>query len=471
MATILIVDDDAALRRALATALTDLGHTAAEAPDGEAALAWLSRQPADAILLDLRMPGMDGMEVLRRIRARPGAPPVAILTAVPTSDNTIEAMRLGAADHLAKPIGREGLRALLSRMLPEPVTSAPASVARAATREGDIIGASAAMRDVQKAIGLLADSDATVLLLGETGTGKEVVAQAIHRYGRRAKALFVPVNCAAIPGELLESLLFGHVRGAFTGAVSDRPGSFREAQGGTLFLDEIGDMDLAMQAKLLRTLQERVVTPLGGRPVPVDVRVIAATHRDLVGAVREGRFREDLYYRLGVVPLSLPPLRERLADIIPLAEHFLGLSDGGGAIKRLDADAAARLLAYPWPGNIRELLNAMKRVATLVRRPVIGSRDLDFLVAGRSEAAGGAVPVDWLAGTLPEVVVRVEVELILRALAASGGNRAQAAERLGIRRQLLYQKLARHGLEVSPNGTDDVPEADDPAAEEPFPHQ
>ena len=470
MAAILIVDDDAALRRALATALTDLGHQAAEAADGEAALAWLSRHHADAMLLDLRMPGMDGMEVLRRVRARPGAPPVAILTAVPTSDNTIEAMRLGAADHLAKPIGRDGLRALLSRMLPVPGPGAsgvaPAGPT-AATREGDIVGASAAMRDVQKAIGLLADSDATVLLLGETGTGKEVVAQAIHRYGRRSKAPFIPVNCAAIPGELLESLLFGHVRGAFTGAVSDRAGSFREAQGGTLFLDEIGDMDLAMQAKLLRTLQERVVTPLGGRPVPVEVRVIAATHRDLVGAVRAGRFREDLYYRLGVVPLSLPPLRERLADIIPLAEHFLGLSADGGAIKHLGADAAARLLAYPWPGNIRELLNAMKRVATLVRRPVIAGADLDFLIAGpAADAAGSPAPVDWLAGTLPEVVARVEVELIRRALDASGGNRAQAAERLGIRRQLLYQKLARHGLEVSPDGTDDVPEADGPAAED-----
>ena len=181
------------------------------------------------------------------------------------------------------------------------------------------------MRDVQKAIGLLADSDATVLLLGETGTGKEVVARAIHRHGKRAKAPFVPVNCAAIPADLLESLLFGHVRGAFTGAVADRTGSFREAQGGTLFLDEIGDMELVMQAKLLRALQERVITPVGGRPVPIDVRVIAATHRDLVQAVRDGRFREDLYYRLGVVPLNLPPLRERLADIIPLAEYFLAL--------------------------------------------------------------------------------------------------------------------------------------------------
>ncbi len=462
MPTVLIVDDDSALRRAIATLLGDLGHQAAEAPDGEAALGWLSRHAADAVLLDLRMPGMDGMEVLRRIRARPAAPPVAVLTAVPTSDNTIEAMRLGAADHLAKPIGRDGLKALLTRMLPSPENVVTANAANL-PQNGDLIGSSAAMREVQKSIGLLADSDATVLLLGETGTGKEIVARGIHRHGRRAKAPFVPVNCAAIPAELLESLLFGHVRGAFTGAVADRVGSFREAQGGTLFLDEIGDMDLAMQAKLLRALQERIVTPVGGRPVPIDVRVIAATHRDLLEGVREGRFREDLYYRLGVVPLALPPLRERLADIIPLAEHFLAVSAGGKPTKRLAADAAARLLAHSWPGNVRELLNAMQRVATLVRRPEIAASDLDFLSFSPGAGAGKrAESVDWLAGTLPEVIERVEVTLIRRALAASGGNRAQAAERLGIRRQLLYQKLARYGL-VSPNGTDSVPEGDSPA--------
>ncbi|MEA2739767.1 MAG: hypothetical protein QOH05_3074 [Acetobacteraceae bacterium] len=487
MARILIVDDDTALRRAVATALTDLGHQAAEAGDGQAALAWLAANPADAVLLDLRMPGMDGMEVLRRIRARPGAPPVAVLTAVPTSDNTIEAMRLGAADHLAKPIGRDGLRDLLARMLPDPAaetavsaTGMPATqtgLASAGTpaggiasdampadamprtaatrREGELIGSSAAMRDVQKAIGMLADSDATVLLLGETGTGKEVVARAIHQHGKRAKAPFVPVNCAAIPADLLESLLFGHVRGAFTGAVADRLGSFQEARGGTLFLDEIGDMDLAMQAKLLRALQERVITPVGGRPSPIDVRVIAATHRDLIQAVRAGRFREDLYYRLGVVPLNLPPLRERLADIIPLAEYFLALAAANDGAKRLSADAAVRLLAHPWPGNVRELLNAMKRVATLVRRPVVVAADLGFLAA--PPAIDGT---DWLAGTLPEAVARLEIALIRSALEACGGNRAQAAERLGIRRQLLYQKLARYGLEVSQNGTDGVPEAD-----------
>ena len=454
MARILIVDDDAALRQAIATTLHDLGHQAHQSADGEAALAWLSAQTPDAVLLDLRMPGMNGMEVLRRIRADPNAPPVAVLTAVPTSDNTIEAMRLGAADHLAKPIGREGLRALLGRILPDPVADT-ASAPVPASQEGDLVGASSAMRDVQKAIGLLADSDATVLLLGETGTGKEVVARAIHRHGKRAKAAFVPVNCAAIPTDLLESLLFGHVRGAFTGAITDRTGSFREAQGGTLFLDEIGDMDLGMQAKLLRALQERVVTPVGGRPVAIDVRVIAATHRDLFQAVRDGRFREDLYYRLGVVPLPLPPLRERLADIIPLAEHFLGLCGQDGAGKRLSAAAAARLLAHLWPGNVRELLNAMKRVATLVRRPVITAADLDFLSSGPMPEAP-----DWLAGSLPEAVARIEIEMISRAMQATGGNRAQAADRLGIRRQLLYHKLARYGLDVSQNGTTNVFEPD-----------
>jgi two-component system NtrC family response regulator len=443
MATILIVDDDAALRQAIATTLEDLGHWPAEAADGEAALAWLSRHHADAVLLDLRMPGMDGMAVLAHIRERPAAPPVAVLTAVPTSDNTIEAMRLGAADHLAKPIGRDGLRALLDRMLPA-AAAEPVAPPAPAAHAGDLVGSSAAMRDVQKAIGKLADSDATVLLLGETGSGKEVVARAIHRHGRRARGPFVPINCAAIPSELMESLLFGHVRGAFTGAAADRLGSFREADGGTLFLDEIGDMDLAMQAKLLRALQERVVTPVGGRPVAIDVRVIAATHRDLVQAVRNGQFREDLYYRLGVVPLRLPPLRERLADILPLAEHFLAQAAGDETPKRLGADAAARLLAHPWPGNVRELLNAMQRVATLVRRAVITAADLDFL-----RVPAGAEAADWLAGTLPEAVARLEAEMIRRALAASGGNRALAAERLGIRRQLLYQKLARYGLDGS----------------------
>ncbi|HJU20544.1 MAG TPA: sigma-54 dependent transcriptional regulator [Stellaceae bacterium] len=457
MPTILIVDDDAAVREALSEAVADFGHAPIAAANGGDALAWLEGHRADAVLLDLRMPGLDGLQVLRQVRARADAPPVAVLTAVPTSSNTIEAMRLGAVDHIAKPIGRAELKALLERML---AAAAPAPPPPPVPAE-ELIGHSAAMREVHKLIGLLADKDATVLITGETGTGKEVVARAIHRHGRRGRAPFVPVNCAAIPSELLESLLFGHVRGAFTGAVADRDGSFREADRGTLFLDEIGDMDQALQAKLLRVLQEREVTPVGGRPVRVDVRVIAATHRDLAARVRSGQFREDLFYRLGVVPVQVPPLRERLADLLPLAEQFLALAAGSGDPKRLSAEAASRLLAYAWPGNVRELRNAMERVAALVRQPVVVAADLAFLGDNRASA-----PADWLAGTLPEAVARLERAMIARALAAAGGNRAQAAERLGIRRQLLYDKIARYGLSASENRTAAVPDADERAAAE-----
>lgn len=479
MATVLIVDDDAALREGLSETLADLGHRTAEAADGAAALARLARGGVDAVLLDLRMPGMDGLEALRRIRALPAPPAVAVLTAVPTAANTIEAMRLGAADHLAKPIGRDELAALVARLLPPPDAAADTDVhaPRDPAPDGEMVGASAAMREVQKAIGLLADAEASVLITGETGTGKEVVARAIHRHGRRSARPFVAVNCAAIPAELLESLLFGHVRGAFTGAVADRLGSFREADRGTLFLDEIGDMAPAMQAKLLRVLQERVVVPVGGKPVPVDVRVLAATHRDLRRAVQEGCFREDLYYRIGVVPLHLPALRERLADIVPLAEHFLVRAAGSGAAsgaapERLSAEAAARLVAHPWPGNVRELRNAMERVAALVRRPVVAASDLGFLhplsdvppkaprdAPGgerQGKRAGAGAGVDWLAGDLPAALARLEAEMIRRALAASGGNRAEAARRLGIHRQLLHEKLKRHGLEASGKRTGGV---------------
>ena len=230
---------------------------------------------------------------------------------------------------------------------------------------------------MQKTIGMAADSEVTVLILGETGTGKELVARALHHHGRRKAKPFVAVNCAAIPSELLESELFGHIKGAFAGAGADRPGAFRDADGGTLFLDEIGDMPLAMQAKILRVLQERVVTPVGGKPVPVDVRVIAATHRDLDGLVASGTFREDLLYRLNVVPIPLPPLRQRLADIVPLAEHFLRLAARGGAPKRLTAEAAARLLAHGWPGNVRELKNVIERAHVFVRDAVIDADDLE----------------------------------------------------------------------------------------------
>ena len=449
MARVLIIDDDSGLREGIAETLSDLGHTAEQAPDGAAGLARLARGGIDAVLLDLRMPGMDGLSVLRAMRERGEMPPVAVLTAVPTAANTIEAMRLGAMDHIAKPIGREALAALVARMLPA-ASAAPTVVA---DESDELVGATPAMREVQKSVGMLADSDATVLITGETGTGKEVVARAIHRHGRRAAAAFVAVNCAAIPAGLLESQLFGHARGAFTGAVADAAGSIRAAHKGTLFLDEIGDMDLAMQAKLLRVLQERVVVPVGGKPVPVDVRVLAATHRDLPAMVQAGTFREDLYWRLGVVPLHLPPLRERLGDIVPLAEHFLAASGTG---RHLSAEAAARLLGHRWPGNVRELRNAMERAAALGRRPLVGAEEMGFL----GSVAAPAPAEDLLAGTLPEAVARLEAVMIRRALDRSGGNRAEAARLLGIHRQLLYEKLRQHQIEVSGNRTEGVGKGD-----------
>jgi DNA-binding NtrC family response regulator len=467
MATVLIVDDDSALREGLTEALIDLGYRPIAAADGREALDLAAHERIDAVLLDLRIPGMDGLEILRRLRARrSGAPPVAILTAYATAANTIEAMRLGAFDHLTKPIAREDLVSLMARMLR---SQAPADLLPAgmpALGNDDLIGPSDAMRSVQKTIGLVADSDATVLIAGETGTGKEVVARAIHRHGRRASGPFVAMNCAAIPAELLESELFGHVRGAFTGAVAERTGAFRDADRGTLFLDEVGDMDFAMQAKILRALQERIVTPVGGRPIRVDARVLAATHRDLAAAVRVGGFREDLFYRLNVVPIHLAPLRERLADIVPLAEHFLRQMTEPP--KRLTAGAAARLLAYTWPGNIRELKNSIERVAILCPGDTLTVSDFEFLTpmaTGRETASS-----DWTDGDLPTAVARLETYMITRALQESGGNRTEAARRLGIHRQLLYSKAQKYGIdsvEPSADQTASVVNPDDPRRETP----
>jgi two-component system NtrC family response regulator len=303
-----------------------------------------------------------------------------------------------------------------------------------------LIGSSPSMREVQKTIGLVADSDATVLVIGETGTGKEVVARTIHRVGARSNGPFMALNCAAIPPDLLESELFGHVKGAFTGAIAERKGAFREADGGTLFLDEIGDMDLAMQAKILRALQERVVTPVGGKPQKVDVRIVAATHRDLEQWVKQGRFREDLFYRLNVVPIELQPLRKRTADILALAEHFLAMASSPN--KQLSEEALQRLAGHAWPGNVRELRNAMERVAVMCRSGIVAASDLDFLASSAPDASenGGDD------GHLSSAVERLERRLIAEALKESKGNRAEAARRLGIHRQLLHTKIEKYGL-------------------------
>ncbi|WP_422099722.1 sigma-54-dependent transcriptional regulator [Variovorax sp.] len=452
MAHLLIVDDDDAFRDTLAETLEGLGHGVTAVAGGAEALDALARTRFDAVFLDHRMPGMDGLQTLSALRARAGRlPPVIVLTAFSSAGNTIEAMRLGAFDHLAKPIGREAVREVLERALQQRTATAP-SAAPDDADDAELIGPSEAMREVHKRIGLAAASAMPVLVLGETGTGKEMVARALHRHSARAGGPFVAINCSAIPKELLESELFGHVRGAFTGATGERPGCFRAADGGVLLLDEIGDMALDVQAKMLRALQEGEVTPLGGhRTVKVDVRVVAATHRDLRAAVREGRFREDLLYRLDVLSIRLPPLRERLADIIPLAEHFLRRAvprDATEPPKSLSAEAARRLLGHPWPGNVRELRNAMERCQALVRHRVIGEADLAAALGTAPAAdAAPALPADWLEAELPVAVERLERLLIAHALAQAQGNRAEAARRLGIHRQLLYRKLTQYGLE------------------------
>ena len=459
MATILIVDDDAALREGLAETVTDLGHRPVEAASGREAVARLEELPVAAVLLDLRMPGeLDGLATLAQIRASPAPPPVTVLTAFASPANTIEAMRLGAHDHLTKPVGRADLAAALEAML----VCERANVAEEADKDriSGLVGSSEAMRRVQKMIGLVADSAATVLIQGETGTGKEEVARALHAYSGRRARRFVPVNCAAIPAEIMESELFGLVRGSMAAATADRAGAFHLAEGGTLFLDEIGDMSPAMQAKILRVIQDRMVAPVGGRPEQVDVRVVAATHRDLQTMVAENQFRADLYYRLNVVPIALPPLRERLADIVQLAEHFLASSG-----KRLGNGAASALLTYAWPGNVRELRNVVERAAVLVRGPVIEAVHIDLplnsLMPRSEDDTLESEGVD-----LPTAVARLERSMIATALTEAGGNRTRAARRLGIQRQLLYAKMERYGLagsadvEVSEDATRDVGNAD-----------
>ncbi|AZQ53646.1 sigma-54-dependent transcriptional regulator [Burkholderia cenocepacia] len=455
MANILIVDDDAAFRDGLAETLADLGHRAVEAATGRAALSTLrDGGGVECIFLDFRLPDLDGLAVLAQLRDDPAlaAIPVVMLTAHATSDNTIEAMRLGAFDHLTKPIGRRDVAQLLERIVSanQPPALAPPDSGFAGEPSADrprLLGVSAAMRDVQKQVGRAAMSDATVLLTGETGTGKEVAARVLHAASARHAGPFVAVNCAAIPADLLESELFGHRRGAFTGAHADRAGRLVEADGGTLFLDEIGDMPAAMQAKLLRALQERQVTPLGAdRATAIDIRVVAATHRDLAAAVADGTFREDLFYRLNVIPLHLPPLAERVADILPLAAHFLRNAAGTRPL-HLTNDAQRALLDHRWPGNVRELRNVMERAAALAPGPAVSAADLGLAVVPAREPGADAVPAHLLDMPLPDALATVERAAILRALERANGNRAEAARQLGIGRQSLYARMANLGIE------------------------
>jgi two-component system, NtrC family, response regulator AtoC len=436
---VLVVDDDPASRDLLRRVLATEGHQVSTAADGREALAELSRQPTDLVVSDIRMPDLDGVQLLERMReAAPGLP-VILVTAFGDVEGAVEAIRRGAFDYLAKPYDVDAIRLVVRRALAQAALAAENQVLRRQVREKyrleGIVGRSEAMLQVFKTAARVAQSDATVLIEGESGTGKELVARAIHAASRRAAGPFVAVDCGAIAEGVLESELFGHARGAFTGAQAARRGLFEEASNGTLFLDEMGDVGPALQARLLRALQEGEVRRVGtNEPIPVDVRVLAATNKDLARQVKEGKFREDLYYRVNVVTLRLPPLRERREDIPLLAEHFAakhGQPEGAA----ITPPARELLLAYDWPGNVRELENVIARALALNHSGLVVPEDLPDRLRGLPPA----IPPPGAADrpTLAEVERRYAAQV----LAETGGNKTRAAEVLGIDRKTLYRIL------------------------------
>jgi two-component system response regulator FlrC len=444
MAHVLVVDDEEGIRSFLADALEDDGHTVAQARHGEEAVALMSERSFHVVISDLTMPVMDGMALLRHIRRDHPEVETIMLTAHGSIENAVTAMKEGAFDYLQKPISSPtALRMLVARAVERHQLKARTE-ATASTRGEVQLGYGApAMLPVEKALRKVAATDATVLLLGESGAGKEVAAQAVHVWSGRAAGPFVAVNCAALAESLLESELFGHEKGSFTGAHARQRGRIELAEGGTFFLDEVGELKSSLQAKLLRVLQEKRFERVGGRQtVEANVRWIAATNRDLAAMVREGTFREDLYHRLAVFPVRLPPLRERREDIAPLAERLLRriAASLGRPGLRLSDDAHRALGAAAWPGNVRELANALERSAILADGETITADDLAILspMMPAEQAAGG--------GDLASME-EVERDAIRRALAASAGNRRQTAARLGIGLRTLYEKLKRYGID------------------------
>jgi two-component system, NtrC family, response regulator AtoC len=449
--TLLVVDDERHIRRVLQLSLGDAGYRVLEADSFAAATRLLGAERVDLLLTDLQLPDRSGLDLLDEVRSTRPDLPVILITAYGTVESAVKAIRAGAFDYVMKPFRMEELEALVGRALGMTRAERENAYLREVTApefEG-MVAESPGMRRVVEAVERVAVAPTTVLVTGETGVGKELVARAIHARSPRAGRLFVAINCAAIPGELLEAELFGVTKGAFTGAAADRPGKFELADGGTLFLDEIGDMPQAMQAKLLRALQEGSIERLGSNTVRrVDVRIVAATHRELGEMVASGDFRADLYYRLNVFPIHVPPLRERPEDVAPLAvravERF-ARRDGRQA--RLTAGAVRRLQAYPWPGNVRELNNVLERAVLLARDGVVDEDDLP---------PPGATPAPPRASapgqpeTLRAAVERAEREAIEAALRHTGDNKARAAELLGVSVRTLWYKLERLGMGTAP---------------------
>jgi len=445
--SILLIDDDDSLRRVMEFSLVEAGYIVRPAASGEEGLRLFEQGSFDAVITDITMPGMNGMEVLARVREREVGIPVVVITAYGTIESAVEAMKKGAFDYITKPFNRDELRltidrALRMRRLEKENVELRAEVTDRYRFES-IIGASEKIREVLDLAGRVAASDASVLITGESGTGKELLAKGIHFNSGRSLGPFVAVNCAAIPENLIESELFGHVKGAFTGAVKDREGKFELAGGGTLFLDEIGELRTDLQAKILRALQERQVDRVGGnRAISVDVRVIAATNKDIDRAVKDGTFREDLYYRLSVITLTMPPLRDRRDDISLLAGHFLKKFNPGADVRIEDA-AMAVLSGYGWPGNVRELENVIQRASVLRRGRTITAADLPDKL--RLEK----MSVENIILNLPDGGVsleELEKNLIIKALEKHQGNQTRAAAYLGITRPTLIYRMEKYGL-------------------------
>jgi len=453
LTTILIVDDEPGIRRSLGDSLTDEGYAVLKAERGEHALDLLENPDSDAIslvLLDVWLPGIDGLETLRKAKAVRPDLPVVMISGHSNIDTALQATRLGAFDFLEKPVDLDRLLLVIANALKQrQLEQDNRRLQMEVDQDRFFMAESPAMIRLLADIQLVAPTEGRVLLSGENGTGKEEVARLIHAQSLRKARPFVEVNCAAIPEELIESELFGHLKGAFTGAIRDQKGKFREAHGGTLFLDEVGDMSLKTQAKVLRALQEGRIEPVGGGGVvSVDVRVIAATNKDLQEEIKAGRFREDLYFRLAVVPLRLPPLRERTEELIAMAEAFLlHLARAHGRVpKRLSEDSKATLLRHDWPGNVRELKNLMERTLILCRGSEITSRDLGPLTA---RFTGEADPFSFPEfSSLKEAREWFEGECIKREIRLQSNNMTRVAERLGLDRSNLYKRLKSLGIEA-----------------------
>jgi len=445
---ILIIDDQAAIREQLAFALGYEKYRTAEAKDGEDGLSQIEAGDIAVVLLDIKMPGIDGLQVLSRIKELQPELPVIMITGHGDIETAVIAIRTGAYDFLTKPFDTDRVLVSIKNALRlRDLQSENDALKDKLAREHRILGSSSAIEEVRGLIQRVAPTEAQVLITGENGTGKELVALQLHARSQRHHTPLLALNCAAIPAELLESELFGHEKGAFTGATQTRRGHFEEASGGTLFLDEIGDMALEAQAKLLRALQENTVTRLGGsKPIEVDVRVIAATNQDLQKMVEEKRFREDLYYRLHVIRIDVPPLRERREDIGELAGHFLGEAcrRNGLTKRKLSAEAHKYLASLPWPGNVRELKNLIEASAILADGPTIGEDVLETMAATASRPAVGEEM--FSIDTLEAFRAASEREFIRRKLSENSGNIKRTAERIKIQRSNLYKKLERYGL-------------------------